>query len=151
MNIIIRLILDIFQAIFEKDAAERSHRQRQSRHGPPPVPRQRQQQQQRQGGGRSRNLDAWIEDLVDDELPETRQPTRPKPRPLAQPLSETFAQHSAATALSMGALDRHVDAYLGDVHYEQEGAREFVLPGNNPMVQLVLAQEILGPPKGRRR
>ncbi len=146
MNIIIRLILEIFQAIFEKDAAERSQRQRSPRQGPPPIPRQGQGQR----GGRARDLDAWIEDLVDDELPETRQPARPQPRPRSRPLHETFAQHSAATAYSMETLDRHVDAYLGDVHVEDEGRREFVLPGDNPMVQLVLAQEILGPPKGRR-
>lgn len=146
MNIIIRLIVEIFQAIFEKDAAERSQRQRQSRQGPPPIPRQG----QRQGGGRARDLDAWIEDLVDDELPETRQPTRPPPRQRSRPLNETFAEHSAATMHSMDALDRHVDAYLGDSYVEIERHREFVLPGNNPMVQLVLAREIFGPPKGRR-
>ncbi|CAM2006132.1 hypothetical protein [Acanthopleuribacter pedis] len=149
MNVIVRLILDIFQAIFEKDAEERRRRQQQK---PPPVPKKG------QGGTRpkskNRDLDAWIEDLVDDELPETRQPSRPAP-PVPAPImarsDETFDQHSVATAYLFNDVDRHVDAYINEPGHAQAQQQAFQLPGQNALVQLVLAQEILGKPKGLRR
>lgn len=150
MNIIARIIIEIFQAVFEKDAEERRRRQQQ----PPPVPKQA------RGGGKgkskARNLDAWIEDLVDDELPQTPSSLPPVPKPAyagggRAARGETFAEHAARTAARFGQVDDHVDHYLGEEAHQEVEQRNFQLPGHNPAVQLVLANEILGKPKGLRR
>ena len=152
MNAIIRLILDIFQALFEQDA-ERRRQERQQRR-PEPKPSSKPASK-----GKARDLDAWIEDLLDDERP-AGGTSPPASQPVSTPRYAPIPQHYETTEEHLERLERErsrtAKAHARKMHLveqKQEAVEpgHFILPGDSPVQQMVIAQVILGPPRGRGR
>lgn len=166
MNILIRLIIDIIEAVFERDTRERQ----QSQTAPKvPVPRQNEgerrplpsadrsdaaQQDVRQA---LHNVFAQIQAGVDP--PPVPQPqARPKARKRrTEEHVESLREHIAQQEAYLAELERrsqsmaeHTREHLG-IHDEGREAAfaSFVIPGQSPIERMIMAGVILGPCKAQ--
>ncbi len=157
MNLIIELIIRIFQALFEKDAQQRN---------PPPGPGQHRRRPQGRDG-EPVNLEEWMESLFGQPqspqdtpaVAEALRANRP-PRSVHQP-EETLAAHllheQERLQLQKDRLlerERQLEQKMGhqDGHYAiDEQLWTFHLPGRNPLEQAIYADVILGPCKASKR
>ena len=149
MNLIIDLIIKIFQAVFERE--QRRREPYGGQHGDA-------QARARQTQSPPKNLDEWLESLLGVE-PEQKPPPRPKKRPAppkrAKPppipaVEETFAIGSelfetGAQQDDSGEIGGKADL-LGSA---KPGITR--LPGKNLLEQMIYAQVILGPCKARQK
>ena len=157
MNIIIDLIIKIFQAVFEEDRKEREQRQARL-----DALRARQRQAQ---SGEPEAIEQFFQGLFGEEAvppkprprqqapPQKPQPARPRPQ-----RTESYEEHLARIEERShladeraAAMDQHVEQFLGkaDGHHQQH--REFKLPGRNPLEQALYAGIIFGPCKARQK
>ncbi len=166
MNMIIDLIIKIFEAVFEKDAARRRRAQAE-----PPPPRV-----QTKGGApaarpQSRTLENWLEELFQEDLGPPPRPAQPEPAtarsfPSPGPVGpmeeheETLGEHLHKTEERIHRQERRIReqerqllAHMGkrDEHYSLDGQKvRMTLPGSTTLEKLIYANVILGPCKGRR-
>lgn len=152
MNLIIDLIIKIFQTLFEEDRKRRGPVQH-----PPGARPQRPQ--------RPQTVEDWLADIFGEEGARTATVQAPPPIPAQRkpiaPVTETLAEHirkeearSHRQEDRAKALNQHVHDYLGesaeDGKKQMSPHGDFKLPGNNPMQQALYAHIIFGPCKARR-
>lgn len=151
MNIILQLIVKIFQAIFEEDNAKR------------PTRTQPTQPVIRQGIHGEQDPNSVLADFFRElqggstTKPSPAQQT-PNPLPRAQPPVETYEEHLHKQEAHLKELEsrshklaNHAQQHLGvDVSSEQAAEEKFQLPGNTPLQQIIYAGVILGPCKAKQ-
>lgn len=169
MNLIIELILKIFQAIFEEDTARRQvPKGRQRPEGPPrPPPRQGEHGEQ----DPQSVLAEFFRELQGLENP----PPAPQQRPATTPprqqghpppvpaynQEETMVEHLrqqeahiAALQARAAQMSRQIKEHLGVDEFEitdSSGPGKLKrLPGNTPLEQMIFAGVILGPCKAKQ-
>ena len=157
MNILVNLIIKIFQAIFEEDRLEREKRQAR-------VDALRARQRQAQQGDPDA-IEQFFQGLFGEEAvppkpkprqaPGPQQIRRPAPRP--QP-TETYEEHlvriekqSHLADERAQAMDQHVEQFLGRAESHKKEHHEFKLPGKTPLQQALYAGIIFGPCKARQK
>ncbi|MDJ0840569.1 MAG: hypothetical protein QNK37_28930 [Acidobacteriota bacterium] len=160
MDVIIRLIIRIFEEIFSQDT-ERRKREHQLRMQQAQQRRERARQQgdePRRGG----ILDELFRELQELEGPPPPPPSQrqqqqktppppPRQRP-REPRPETMEEHLKRLEAQSDHIAREVEQHLGvDLHDRKEVRKPFKLPGKNPLQQMVYGQVILGPCKARRK
>ena len=155
MNLIIRLIIQIFEAVFEQDVKRRTPPQpapgqRQARTPPKPPPQAKQ-----------RTMEEWLESLLGVEAPPPppRRPpvqTQAPPKPGPPSLQEHFRALDAQTRKKMrksrekkGQPTKQLGVERVRTQ-ERTGFRMKRLPGDTLLEQMVYADVILGPCKAIR-
>ena len=158
MNLIIDLIIKIFQAIFEEDRQRREQEQRAAYQAKLKAARRQgqgqgqapQAPQPQTGQGAPAGQDpmtAWLEELLGVQT----QPIEPHspPQPLPQPASRqpaprpVYRQKEARPRFDIEPSEL-------DPHPQEEKKGLERLPGKTPLEQMVYAQVILGPCKAHR-
>jgi len=156
MNLIIDLIIKIFQTLFEEDRKRRTPLQAQEQGLPAARPEQRKPQ----------TLDDWLQDIFAEEGAQPQVAPPPPPPPVARPhralqaQTETLTEHilkeerrSHRQDDRAKAMDKHVHDYLGDENDDYKidnSVHQFSLPGKTPLQQVLYAHVIFGPCKARR-
>ncbi len=165
MNLIINLIIKIFEALFEEDRKRRAPRT------PAPVargPGQREPAPPSEPGQQPRRtIEDWLEELFRDETapPPPTRTERPPPVPAYRKSAEQQHQETLAEHLRKNEerirrqkqhirdLERRIENRMGgaDEHYKTKTPRHRDrLPGDRPLEQMIYAQVILGPCKAQQ-
>ena len=159
MNVIVDLIIKIFQAIFEEDRLEREKRQAR-------VDALRARHRQAQSG-EPEAIEQFFQGLFGEQAVPPKPKPQPQPRQAAKPSSmparaagrtETYEEHLAKfeershlADRRAKALDDHVSHYLGKAGPESQELHEFRLPGDSPLQQAIFAGIIFGPCKAHQK
>jgi len=162
MDLIIRLIISIFEEIFSQDAKRRREaraRRRSAEHqlgsrsaGRAPVGPALTKES---GEKKPTLLDELFKQLEGLEAAPPQPPAAKKarpPRPKPEPRTETYEEHLARIERRAEEIDRETESHLGLKHQAKKRAkaRRFDLPGKTDLEQLIYAQVILGPSKANR-
>ena len=169
MNAIFRLILQIFQAVFEEDLKNREQKRRGRQNPATSQPKSRQPSQHQQAPRRmpppptpkdpphsnvGDPLSAWLEEVMGVPAQKPKpQPRTPRPVVHQEPLQETLAEHLAHTEARSHHLEEHLRDYLGVTDKKKIVTEPKIqqIMGPKPLRQLVLADIILGAPVCKRR
>ncbi len=165
MNILIRLIIEIIEAVFERDTKERQPVPNA------PVPRPSGQTAQkntyvqaRTDLGNQQELRQSLQDIFQQlqggaqppPIPQQPQPQRTKARKAEE--TATLRQHIAQQEAHIAELERRAQA-LSEHSREHLGIHDgaatgpgihFAIPGNTPLERMITAGVILGPCKAHQ-
>ncbi len=167
MNILIRLIMEIIEAVYERENHERERLQtapkapvaKQNEGARQPHPSQQRADTATQQDVRKALQDVFIQLQAGAQPPLAPQPQRrPKaPKRVSEEQVESLDEHIAQQEAYQAGLERraqsmddHTREHLG--HPEETRDLEFakfVIPGNSPIEQMILAGVILGPCKAQ--
>ena len=144
MDLIIRAIIAIFEAIFEQDAKKRRPAQRQP-----------------QARGKPQTLEEYKAELRRQEKAARRQqPAKPRSKPLAE--RQVLPPQIPATAAYREEDARHPADHSFLVHFDPESIHHptevtkaqrqpFAIPGQTETQKLIWAQTVLGPCKAHQK
>jgi hypothetical protein len=165
MNILIRLIMDIIEAVYERESRERERLQtapqapvaRKNEGARQPLP-----PQGRSDMVASQDVRQALHDVFNQFQGGAQPPPVPQPRPKARKRRseekvESLGEHIAQNEAYLADLDRraqsnddHTREHLGVQEENRElAAANFVIPGNTPIERMILAGVILGPCKAQ--
>lgn len=167
MNILIRLILEIIEAVFERDTQERAPapappRPGQRPNGPQPQPNTYAQAQPDLASQNDvrQSLQDMLRQLQSGAQPPPIPPparahrTRTRKAEETETLREHIAQqeaHIAELERRAQALAEHTREHLGVFEGGVAGAGpQFAIPGNTPLERMVMAGVVLGPCKAHQ-